>query len=236
LKDSFAQSINPVFGKLGARELGKSILEKYAEAFGFNRKIAFELPISPSEVTISDEPYRCAEIASGFNRLTTLSPVHGAMIAGIMLNHGRLIEPTIVEKVVDDDGRTIYRGRSETLNQAISPEASEIVHQLMRATVRSGTSRKAFRGYRRDRVLSKLIIGGKTGSINNKTQDARIDWFVGFGEEKDGPKKLAVAVVVAHEKYIGIRASRYARMAIRYYFRNYFSRQVATSTKEHQSS
>jgi len=236
LQDSFAQSVNPVFGKLGARELGKSILEKYAEAFGFNRKITFELPISPSVVTISNEPYRCAEIASGFNRLTTLSPVHGAIIAAIMLNHGRLIEPTIVEKVVDGHGRTVYRGRSETLNQAITPEASEVVHQLMRATVRSGTSRKAFRGYRRDRVLSKLIIGGKTGSINNKAQDARIDWFVGFGEEKDGPKKIAVAVVVAHEKYIGIRAGRYARMAIRYYFRNYFSRQVATSATEHTSS
>ncbi len=236
LRDSFAQSINPVFGKLGARDLGKSILEKYAEAFGFNRKIAFELPIPPSSVTLSDEPYEWAEIASGFNRLTTLSPLHGAMIAGIVLNQGRLIEPTIIEKVVDGHGRTIYQGRSETLNQAITPEATEVVHQLMRATVRSGTSRKAFRGHRRDQVLSKLIIGGKTGSINNKTHDARIDWFVGFGEEKDGPKKLAVAVVVAHEKYIGIRASRYARMTIRHYFRNYFSRQVATSDSDPRSS
>jgi len=236
LRDSFAQSINPVFGKIGARDLGKSVLEKYAAAFGFNRKIDFELPMTPSVVTISDEPYRWAEIASGFNRMTTLSPLHGALIAATVLNEGKLIEPTIIEKVIDGDGRTIYRGHAESLNQAITPGASEVVHQLMRATVQSGTSRKAFKGYRRDRVLSKLIIGGKTGSINNKTQDARFDWFVGFAEEKDGPKKLAVAAVVAHEKYIGIRAGRYARMAIRHYFRDYFSKQVATSKKTPKSS
>ncbi len=236
LQDSFAQSVNPVFGKIGARDLGKSKLEEYAEAFGFNRKIEFELPISPSLISISDEPYRWAEIASGFNRTTTLSPLHGAMIAAIVLNEGRLIEPTIVQRVIDGDGRTIYRGRSGTLNQAITPQASEVVHQLMCATVRSGTSKKAFRGYRRDRVLSKLVIGGKTGSINNKTQDARIDWFVGFGEENDGPKKLAIAVVVAHEKYIGTRATTYARMAIRHYFENYFSKQVAGSANDPRSS
>ena len=236
LQDSFAQSINPVFGKFGARDLGKSVLEKYAAAFGFNRKIDFELPMTPSVVTISDEPYRWAEIASGFNRMTTLSPLHGALIAATVLNEGKLIEPTIIEKVIDGDGRTIYRGHSETLSQAITPGASEIVHQLMRATVRSGTSRESFRGYRKDRVLSKLIIGGKTGSISNKTQDARFDWFVGFAEEKDGPKKLAVSVVVAHEKYIGIRAGRYARMAIRHHFRDYFSKQVATSKKTPKSS
>jgi beta-lactamase class D len=106
----------------------------------------------------------------------------------------------------------------------------------MRATVRSGTSRKAFKGYRRDRVLSKLIIGGKTGSINNKTQDARFDWFVGFAEEKDGPEKLVVAAVVAHEKYIGTRSSRYARMAIRRHFRDYFLKQAAVSKKASKSS
>jgi membrane carboxypeptidase/penicillin-binding protein len=52
----------------------------------------------------------------------------------------------------------------------------------MRTTIDKGTCRKAFRGYQRDRVLSKLAIGGKTGSINNKTNDIRFDWFVGFAQ------------------------------------------------------
>lgn len=235
LEESFAQSVNPVFGKIGARQLGKPLLEKYAAAFGFNRKIDFELPLTPSQVSVSDEPFQCAEVASGYNRWTTLSPVHGALIAGIVLNQGRLIEPTIVEQILDSSGGIIYRGHSEALNQAVTPAASEVIYEIMRATVRSGTSRKAFRGYQKDRVLSKLVMGGKTGSINNDAQDARFDWFVGFAEEKEGSKKLAVSIVVAHEKYIGIRSSRYARMAFRHYFENYFRNQASASRKPRSS-
>jgi len=235
LQDSFAQSINPVFGKIGARDLGKTVLEKYAAAFGFNQQIPFELPVPPSNLSISDEPYRWAEIASGFNRMTTLSPVHGALIAAIVLNDGKWVEPTIVERVVGQEGLTVYRGRPAVPNQVISPEASEVIQQLMRATVLSGTSQRAFRGFRRDRVLSKLVIGGKTGSINNTEQDTRFDWFVGFAQEKDGPAKLAIAVLVGHEKYIGIRSSQYARMAFQHYFKDYFSRQEKTPDTATQS-
>ncbi len=74
------------------------------------------------------------------------------------------------------------------------------------------------------KILSKLNIGGKSGSIDNKAHDARYDWFVGFAEEKDGHEKLVISVIVAHEKYIGIRASHYARMAMKQYFRNYFAK------------
>ena len=56
-KDSFAQSVNPIFGKLGSLRLGKPILEQYAAAFGFNKPIDFELPIRPSHVAIDDKPY-----------------------------------------------------------------------------------------------------------------------------------------------------------------------------------
>jgi hypothetical protein len=47
---------------------------------------------------------------------------------------------------------------------------------------------------------------------------------VGFAEEKHGPKKIAVSVIVAHEKYIGLRASYYARTAMKKYFLNYFEK------------
>ena len=81
MKNAFAKSVNPVFGKLGALYLGKDGLESYARAFGFNHPINFEISLSPSETVITDEPYQWAEIASGFNRQTKMSPVHGALIA-----------------------------------------------------------------------------------------------------------------------------------------------------------
>ena len=223
-KDSFAQSINPVFGKIGALYLGKTVLEDYAHAFGFNRDINFEIPFAPSSISVSDKPYQLAEIASGFNRKTIISPLHGALMASVVLNNGSLIEPTIVDQIVDKDGELIYQSPLTTIDRAITPRTSAVITGLMEATIKSGTCRKAFRGYRRDAILSRLNIGGKSGSIDNKTHDARFDWFVGFAEEKDGPEKIVISVIVAHEKYIGKRASHYARIAMKQYFRDYFKR------------
>lgn len=226
-KDSFAQSVNPVFGKLGARTLGKDALQQYAEAFGFNRPIDFEIPLAPSTVFLSDEPYQWAEIASGFNRQTIISPLHGAILAATILNGGQMVAPTIVDQITDAHGRPVYRQHRQPLDRAISPSASKIVNTLMAATVHAGTSRKAFKGHGRDRVLSRLNIGGKTGSISNRSNELRYDWFVGFAEEKNGSEKIAISVVVAHEEYIGTRAGQYARLVIERFFGDYFTQAAA---------
>ncbi len=224
LKNSFAQSVNPVFGKLGAIYIGKNALEEYADSFGFNDQIGFEIAMSESLMHISDDPYNWAEIACGFNRDTRISPIHGALIASVIINKGELVEPTIVDRIADAKDRTIYRGKVTLVRHSIKPATSRALTNLMETTIRSGTCRKSFRGYKRDRVLSKLNIGGKTGTIDNKTHDARYDWFIGFAEEKDGPEKIAISVVVAHEKYIGTRASQYARLIMKEFFRDYFSK------------
>ena len=77
-----------------------------------------------------------------------------------------------------------------------------------------------------NRALAQL--GGKTGSIFNQAHDARFDWYVGFATEKRGHEKMVIAVMVAHEEYIGIRAGQYARMAIEYHFKDYFAKQKQT--------
>ena len=81
----------------------------------------------------------------------------------------------------------------------------------------------------RSRRLHAQNIGGKTGSISNRSNELRYDWFVGFAEEKKGSEKIAVSVVVAHEEYIGTRAGQYARLVIERFFRNYFSQKNATA-------
>jgi penicillin-binding protein A len=230
-KDSFAESVNPVFGKLGALYLGGQSLKAYAEAFGFNRTISFEIPVAASQTEVSDEPYELAELASGFNRKTRMSPLHGALIAATVLNRGKLIEPTIVDRITDEQGREVYRSQPATVDQAMTPQTSEVVNELMEATIRSGTARREFRRYRRDKVFSRLDIGGKTGSINNRDDDARFDWFVGYAKEKHGDKAIVISAMVAHEEYIGIRATRYARMAIQQYFQNVFAESAASESR-----
>ena len=230
LRDSFAQSVNPVFGKIGIYSLGKDILEKYAYAFGFDRGLDFELPVAESSFTITDDNYRIAEIASGFNRQTRITPLHGALITAAAVNRGTIMTPAVVDTVEDIDGRIVYQNEPRPLSQAISPDSAERLKTLLEATVRRGTARKAFRGWRRDRILSKLDIGGKTGTIDSRDRKIRYDWFCGFAQDKRTGRKITVAVLVGHAKpKLDVRASRYARLAMRDYFRRAGQVQVASN-------
>ena len=234
-RNSFAQSVNPVFGKLGSLRLGKDALEQFGALFGFNHQFNSDMEISPSHLSVSEEIYHHAEIASGFNRDTTISPVHAAMMVSSALNGGHLIEATIVDRVVNASGDMIYQGAKSVTRPIITGETAAIIHGLMESTVKVGTARKAFRGYRRDKVLKRLIIGGKTGSIFNRAHDARFDWFVGFAEAKNLSEKLVISAVVAHEEYIGRRAAEYARLAFSTYFENYFAEEDAKQRMEEKS-
>jgi penicillin-binding protein A len=222
-QNAFAKSINPVFGKIGALYLKGETLTHYAEAMGFNRQLPFELPMPPSNFTAGDKPYRWAELASGFNRETTISPLHAALITGAVVNEGRLLEPTLIASVHDEEQQLVYRSQPRVWARVMSPDTVATLRRLMETTVRSGTGRKIFRNRRRDKVLSKLSIGGKTGSIYNHAHDARFDWFAGYAQEKEGTASLAVAVVVAHEEFIGRRAGEYARIVFRNYFEEHFA-------------
>ncbi|MBL0716375.1 MAG: PbpA [Desulfosarcina sp.] len=222
LAESFAQSINPVFGKIGRHCLGREKLQRYADRFGFDRTIEFGLDLPPSRTRITDEPYQWAEIASGFNHQTVISPLHGAILAAVAPAEGRLVEPTIIGRVTDQDGNELYHPAPTSSPPAVSPATARELARLMQRTVTHGTARKIFRRMLKDKVLSRLTIGGKTGSIDTRDHGARYDWFVGFADGPDRGDAIAVSVLVAHEKYIGRRAGEYARRAIREYFRQRF--------------
>jgi penicillin-binding protein A len=230
LREAFADSINPVFGKLGELQLRKGLLEQAAATFGFNQALDFEVSLPPSQFQISDNPYNWAEVASGFNLQTTLSPLHGAALATAVLNGGRMITPTIVAKIVDEQGHVLYqRPGAAASRQIMSARAATALGQMMESTITSGTARKAFRRHEKDNVLALLQIGGKTGSIDSQSHDVRYDWFVGFARERHGAKQLVVAVMVGHEKFLGIRAGDYARRAMTYYFGNTATKEVLSA-------
>ncbi|MCD6586510.1 MAG: PbpA [Desulfobacteraceae bacterium] len=220
--ESFADSVNPIFGKIGKNRLGKSTLESYAAAFGFNQSFNFEIPLSPSSVSISDNPYNWAEIACGFNNETLISPMHGALVVSGIVNNGTLIEPTIIDEI-NKHNQVIYHRDSQKVSDVIKPYTANMLKKLMNKTIVSGTASKSFSKFKKDKILSRLNIGGKTGSINNNAQHLKYDWFAGFAEEKNGSNKIVVSVLVVHQDYIGTRAASYSRMAIKEYFKNYYA-------------
>ncbi|MFP3981720.1 MAG: penicillin-binding transpeptidase domain-containing protein, partial [Desulfobacterales bacterium] len=219
LEQAFSQSVNPVFGKIGKNCLGGARLEKYATRFGFNREIDFDLPLDTSVVKISDQAYNWAETACGFNSTTRISPLHGAMLAAAVVNNGRLMVPRIVD-TASVNGRVVYRGKTEILNRCVTPETARRMRPLMDASVIRGTARGSFRGKTGQKLLRNFHIGGKTGSINNNPQQLKYDWFAGYAQHRKSGEKIAVSILVAHEKYLGTRSPEYFRKIVSDYFEN----------------
>ncbi|SDT84435.1 penicillin-binding transpeptidase domain-containing protein [Desulfobacula phenolica] len=220
---AFAESVNPVFGKIGKNHLGEKRLESYADAFGFNQIIHSELPFFSGRFETNSSDYHLAELGCGFNTDTTISPLFGAMLISAVVNSGNIMLPSIVEHVTDPDGKIIYKNKQATYKKAIRPETATTMMQLMKRTVSKGTARKSFRGSSKDAVLSKLTIGGKTGSLYNKEHTVKYDWFTGFGNEKRTNRKIALSIVVGHRKYIGTKAGTYAKMILKKYFKKTYA-------------
>ncbi len=216
---AFAESINPIFGKIGKNYLGREKLSTYAHAFGFNQEPDSELAFESGRFSVTESDYHLAELGCGFNTDTMISPMFGAMLVTTILNSGTSLVPRIINQVTTSNGQIIYKGKKEYYKTAITPKTADTMIRLMQKTVARGTAKKSFRGFTRDKVLSKLVIGGKTGSLYNRKRTVKYDWFTGFGKEKNGKKALAVAIVVGHKKYIGTRASTYARKILKTYFK-----------------
>jgi len=216
---AFAESVNPVFGKIGKNYLGGEKLVLFANAFGFNKAVNCELPFVSGSFQTNSKEYHLAELGCGFNHDTTISPIFGAMLTSAVVNSGSIMLPSLIEHVTDSEGTIIYKDNKTEYLTAIKPETAAIMTELMQRTISKGTAKKSFRGASRDKVLSNLIIGGKTGSLYNREHIVKYDWFTGFAKDKKTKKSLALSVVVGHRKYIGTRATSYAKMILKQYFK-----------------
>jgi cell division protein FtsI/penicillin-binding protein 2 len=221
LSKSFAESINMVFGKLGVYSLSPEDLSSYAVRFGFNTSIDFELPLDASTFQLGDElgdTFHLAELASGFNRITKLSPVHGALMAASVVNGGNLYQPTIISEALDRNNNVIYRNNPEVLGRVFSHQTAGELSLLMEAAVTEGTGRKGFSDVGRHRVLSQLVVGGKSGSINDE-EGSRVDWFVAYARHSnDFVEPLALAAVVLHDGRTMTSSQELVRRALISYY------------------
>lgn len=218
LKDAFAQSVNPVFGKIGYFDLQKDNLVKYSNNFLLNRDADTEIPFNTGIIKINDNKYNWAEIASGFNDSTKISVLHAAFLNAPVVNKGLYTNPWLVEKIIDDRQNTRYEYISSPKIRLIKETTSKRLSEMMERTVKAGTAKNSFNAYRRGRTMNNLVIGGKTGSISDYSKSVKYDWFSGYAIEKDSDNAIVFSVLIGHGQYIGTKSSEFARRLIANYF------------------
>lgn len=218
-KKAFAFSNNVIFGKAAINKTSSTSLMKMANKFGFNNDLLQLLDAGDSRLLLADNEYSLAELASGFNKKTMISPLHGAMIASVIANDGIFKQPTVINSIVDSkQDRLVWKPKYK-LKRVISEEVADEIKDMMKLTVKRGTARGAFRPWKTKRIKD-IEIGGKTGSITGGVPYGKRDWFVAYAKPKNdaSDKGISICVMIVNVKKWYIKSTYLAKKIIQYYY------------------
>ena len=207
---AFARSNNVIFGKAALDNLSPTGLMRMAEKFGFNKEVVPFAQAKNSIFPMAHDQYNLAELASGLNVSTMISPIHGALIASVIANGGIMKRPVLVKQVNDEKGNVAWEPTPEQ-EMVVAPETAGDLRRMMMATIEEGTARRPFR--RLPASLSTLEIGGKTGSITGGEPHGKRDWFVAYARDPKRPEDRGVSlcVMIVNKKRWYVKSTQVAR-------------------------
>ena len=218
LEESFARSVNSVFGRVGALEVGGETMLDYARRLGFNGRFASDFAFGNGAVDLDPaDAWQVAEMASGYTTRNTLSPLHGAALAATAVNGGNLVAPALVRAIIGPNGVPLYWRDQPAKSRVMNEDTAIQLKDMMRATVVTGSARSSFARFNRG-ALKDVVIGGKTGSLTGFSPRGKYDWFVGFAEA--GERKIAYAALCINKQRWYVKSTRLAREMLEFYFRD----------------
>ena len=97
-----------------------------------------------------------------------LSPLKMAQIYTVFANHGHMIAPRLVSKIIAKEGAVIYETRPKEIADFTTPAQAYLMTDILKDVIKRGTGRKA--------AVKGIALAGKTGTTN-KNIDA---WFCGY--------------------------------------------------------
>jgi penicillin-binding protein A len=194
LTEALAKSVNTVWGEVGEK-LGKKLMFKYMQRFGFDSKPKIDLPsdeLVPSGVYGShgqllgpSDAIDIARVAIGQERLR-VAPLQMAEVAAAVANGGKLMKPRLVDRIENPDGQTVdTRGPAE-IDQVMKPSTAQQVTAMMEQVVKAGTATSA--------QIPGVTVAGKTGTAEVANGTANQAWFIAFAPVPN--PRVAIAVTV----------------------------------------
>ncbi|MCT6878612.1 MAG: penicillin-binding protein 2 [Bifidobacteriales bacterium] len=192
MQDALAYSSNTAFSQLGVSLGGKTIADQ-AKKFGYGSTITLDgtnSSGSPMRAVASKFPgeqtpdkIALASIGQGD---TLATPLQDAMIAAAVANGGKLMQPTLVDRVRSSDLSVISETTPSVYSQTFSADTSQALTEMM-----EGVTTKSYP----DLQIPGMQVAAKSGTAQIGAGNTSNDgWMIGFAPA-DKPK-VAVAVVV----------------------------------------
>lgn len=193
LTQAVQHSCNVAFVNIGMR-VGAEAFYKYCDAFGFlkltgdntqqlSAKTGIDLGGESGSIWWSHDSFcndknKSSLAAASFGQTFTVTPLQLITAVSACVNGGYLMQPYVVDSVLDENGGTVYHHAPTVVNQVISEATSKTVCSILEQVVgdpKDGTGKNAaVAGYR---------IGGKTGTSEKVSLEAatgKKDYIVSF--------------------------------------------------------
>lgn len=189
--EGLVNSCNPFYITIG-QKLGTEKFYKYFEAFGFTEDSGIDLPAEATPVGgvtyHKKEDMGISQLSSSaFGQTFQVSAIQMITAVSAIANGGKLMEPYVVAKQIDQEGNTVYEKTPTVKRQVVSESTANTVLGMMEKVVDGGTGRNAYiPGYR---------VAGKTGTSEKLTVDGEyIASFVGCAPADD--PQIAVLIII----------------------------------------
>ena len=223
LKRAIAESVNPFFyiiggGYEGFKGLGPERIKKYLELFGWGKPTGIDIPGEGQGILpVIDKNWRLGDtyhlsIGQGPFAIT---PLQVAVAIGAIANKGKLMEPRVVEKIIDSSKRTLETFQPKVMRENfVSAENLELVREGMRQTVTKGSATGWL-----DHLPVKAAAKTGTAQTGRKTWDGKdflYSWTAAFAPYEN--PSIVIVVVVEDVKEGQVAALPVVKGALEWYF------------------
>ena len=219
LRYGYTHSDNIIFAQVGAK-MGASTWLDYNNRFYVGRQIPFDLPVKVSTVTPGNgQSLKVNQLAeNSFGQgIDLITPMQMTMIDNGIANNGQLMRPTLVQKIVDPDGATVFSASPQPLGSPIGDNAASQVRDAMYGVVQCGSGRFGPTAALAPELdTSPWAIIAKTGTgqvpqVNGKTRGAEA-WLL-----TQAPYQNPQLTIVAMRENAGEGGSAVGPMVTRTY-------------------
>jgi stage V sporulation protein D (sporulation-specific penicillin-binding protein) len=206
--EALTNSCNPAFMQIGAK-LGVDLFCYYFDAFGLNEKTGIDLPGEGVGVSYSADTMTNVDLAvCSFGQGNTLTPMEMINSYCAAINGGYLLQPYVVDKVVDEDGNVVLKNERTVKRQVISEDTSaKIRDALERVVTDNNGGNVTIKGY---------SIGGKSGTsqrlslTSDKDEDQEYAASYVCFTPADDPEIILLVMADMPDKEIGYYGSTVA--------------------------
>jgi cell division protein FtsI/penicillin-binding protein 2 len=197
LTDIVKNSCNVGVIEVGTR-IDENIFADSISKFGFGEKTRITLPGESPGLFRPVNQWSKISIASlSIGQEISVTPLQLVMATAAVANNGILMEPLLVNKILDEEYKVIRQYQPQEVRQAISPHTAKIMSSILQEVVDKGTGSRA--------KLEAYTAAGKTGtsqkfdfSLGRYSNKKFTSWFAGFAPVNDA--EIAILVMLDEPK------------------------------------